>query len=43
LIAVLRRHSAQAESIWAHRAMRAMGGVLVGLALWNVVALVGGR
>jgi threonine/homoserine/homoserine lactone efflux protein len=43
LIGQLRRHSVQAERVWVQRAIRAMGSVLVGLALCNMVVFIGGH
>ena len=41
LVSLLRRHDPQAGKVWVQRAIRAMGGVLVGIALGNAVVLVG--
>jgi threonine/homoserine/homoserine lactone efflux protein len=40
LVAVLRRHSARMQGAPARRVLRALGALLIGLALWNAVALI---
>jgi threonine/homoserine/homoserine lactone efflux protein len=41
LVAVLRRYGERVEHAWVQRAIQAMGGVFVGLSLWNGAALLG--
>lgn len=42
LVQFLRRHSARMEGARARRALRALGALLIALALWNAVALITG-
>ncbi|MGK2881422.1 MAG: LysE family translocator [Mycobacterium sp.] len=41
LVQLLRRHSGRLEGTWVAGIIRAMGGLLVVLAVWNAVVLVG--
>jgi hypothetical protein len=43
LVALPRRDSGHGGKVWVQRPMQVMGALLIGLALWNVVILVGGR
>jgi threonine/homoserine/homoserine lactone efflux protein len=43
LVGFLRRHSSRFEGPWVQRIIRALGGLLIVLALWNVVRLISSR